>query len=61
MGKPVLALNHAILKLVIRKRGESFIKYVIFFSYLPNGVSSAVVVKLCDFIRDFCVLFVLGK
>lgn len=58
MGKMVLTLNHASLKLirkrrVIHKTGNLSL-------YLPSSVSSVVVVELSGFIRDFCVLLVLG-
>lgn len=59
MGKPVLTLNHAVLNLLSGKR-RVICKTGNLFLYLPNGLSSAVVVKLRGFIRDFCVPLVLG-
>lgn len=58
MGKTVLTLNHAFLKLVIRKR-RVIHKTGDLFLYFPSFVSSVVVVELSGFIRDFCVLPVL--
>lgn len=55
MGKIVLTLNHAFLKLVFRKR-RVISKTGNLFLYLPNSVSSVVVVELSGFIRYFCVV-----
>lgn len=55
MGKIVLTLNHAFLKLVFRKR-RVINKTDNLFLYFVRAVSSVVVVELSGFIRDFLSL-----